>query len=94
VLDATWSDRLGGLGLRICADGGRPVTELSGRLPDQAALVGVLVSLYNLGLPLLSVVCRPATRRRDRPPEARVPAGHDVEVGVAAGESEDGSEGV
>ena len=34
-----------------------PVTELSGTLLDQGALVGVLVTLYDLGLPLLSVAC-------------------------------------
>jgi hypothetical protein len=39
---------------------GSPETELSGRLLDQAALFGVLVTLYDLGLPLLSVACRVA----------------------------------
>jgi hypothetical protein len=55
TLDAGWSERLGGL--RITADMERiePVTELIGQLPDQAALMGVLTSLYDLGLPLLSV---------------------------------------
>jgi hypothetical protein len=32
-----------------------PVTTLSGRLPDQAALLGVLNTLYDLHLPLLSM---------------------------------------
>jgi hypothetical protein len=35
--------------------GDQAVTELSGQLADQAALVGVLTSLYDLGMPLLSV---------------------------------------
>jgi hypothetical protein len=39
---------------------GYPVTELSGRLLDQAALLGVLRRLYDLRLPLLSVTCREA----------------------------------
>ena len=32
-------------------------TEISGRLPDQAALIGVLDQLYDCGIPLLSVQC-------------------------------------
>jgi hypothetical protein len=68
ALDARWSDRLGGVRLRGL---GRalPVTELSGRLLDQAALLGVLVTLYDLGLPLLSVSCRAA----EGPPDAAQP---------------------
>ena len=59
TLDARWSDRLGGLRVRPAGDAGdSPVTELGGRLLDQAALLGVLVTLYDLGLPLLSVACR------------------------------------
>ena len=34
-----------------------PVTILSGRLLDQAGLLGVLNTLYDLRLPLLSVEC-------------------------------------
>jgi hypothetical protein len=44
ALEANWSERLGD----------QAVTELSGRLPDQAGLIGVLTSLYDLGMPLLS----------------------------------------
>jgi hypothetical protein len=57
TLDERWADRVGGLRVRA-AGRGCPVTELSGRLLDQAALFGVLVTLYNLGLPLLTVDCR------------------------------------
>jgi hypothetical protein len=61
ALDARWSERLGGLRVRAWGDAGDgPVTELSGTLLDQAALVGVLVTLYDLGFPLLSVACRAA----------------------------------
>src|SRR5262245_8470601 len=62
TLDARWSDRLGGLCVHpaVRSSPGRPVTELTGRLLDQAALVGVLVTLYDLGLPLISVACRAA----------------------------------
>jgi len=34
-----------------------PVTVLTGEFQDQAALFGVLNTLYDLGLPLLSVDC-------------------------------------
>ena len=61
ALNARWSDRLGGLRVRA-AGRGDLVTELSGRLLDQAALLGVLVTLYDLGLPLRSVGCRVAPR--------------------------------
>jgi len=64
TLDESWSDRLGGLRVRPSAREA-DVSELSGRLLDQAALLGVLVTLYDLGLPLISVACR----------EARVTAG-------------------
>ena len=57
-LDDSWSDRLCGLAIRPSSqEGGRVVTVLVGSLVDQAALVGVLSTLYNLHLPLLSVEC-------------------------------------
>ena len=56
-LDETWSDRLEGM--KICrATGTRdsPVTtSLEGELSDQAALAGVLNTLYELHLPVISV---------------------------------------
>ena len=55
VLDPEWSARLGGLQILVISAGSHTATELSGELPDQAALIGVLTSLYDLGLPLLSV---------------------------------------
>src|SRR5215204_1587149 len=59
TLNPAWSDRLGGL--RVRATGrGYPETERSGRLLDQAALFGVLATLYDLGLPLRSVDCHVA----------------------------------
>ena len=74
--DATWADRLAGLAIRVSTTGGSPVTDLCGPLADQAALVGLLVGLYDLGLPLLSVACRPARGRpgaRRRRPRGRDP---------------------
>ena len=55
-LHRSWSDRLGGMALVTCDEASEePVTVLSGWLPDQAALIGVLNTLYNLHLTLLSV---------------------------------------
>jgi len=55
-LPKRWSDRLGGMTISTIDRAGEgPVTELSGRLPDQAALSGVLNTLYNLHFPLLLV---------------------------------------
>ena len=55
-LDENWSDRLGGMKItKDKQEGGTWVTTLLGRLPDQAALLGVQTALYELHLPLLSV---------------------------------------
>ena len=51
-----WADRLQGLVIRVIAsEGGSPTTLLTGELLDQAALMGVLNTLYNLHLTLLLV---------------------------------------
>jgi len=55
-LDESWSERLGGL--RITASNLKDkttVTALVGQVRDQAELVGVLNTLYELHLTLLSV---------------------------------------
>jgi hypothetical protein len=56
-LDESWFERLGGLRITACALKGHegPVTELVGQVRDQAKLAGVLNSLYELHLTLLSV---------------------------------------
>ncbi len=58
-LDEGFSDRLGGLTITPANhDDETPVTTLYGRLLDQAALLGVLNTLYNtMHLPLLLVEC-------------------------------------
>ena len=55
-IDPTWSERLEGM--TICPatrDASPPVTTLEGELSDQAALAGVLNTLYELHLPVLLV---------------------------------------
>lgn len=55
-LDKSWSDRMGGANIQVQSQPpDAPVTVLSGEFQDQAALAGVLNTLYDLGLPLLSV---------------------------------------
>jgi hypothetical protein len=56
VFDVDWLDLLSGVWV-ICHNrpGGSGVTVLIGEVADQAALVGVIEQLYNLGFPLLLV---------------------------------------
>jgi hypothetical protein len=57
-LDAKWSDRLEAMNItEIQHSGGENETILVGRLADQAALAGVLNTLYEQHLPVLSVDC-------------------------------------
>ena len=51
-LDPSWQDRFGGLRIEQQEAG---TTLLSGPLPDQAALYGVLLQIVRLGLTLLSL---------------------------------------
>lgn len=51
-LDEQWSDWLGGLAITHDDQGN---TLLSGLIPDQAALHGILVQIRDRGLPLLSL---------------------------------------
>jgi hypothetical protein len=55
VLAPTWSDHMGGMRITVVEAGDEAITELVGRLADQAALHGVLAGLYELGFPMLSV---------------------------------------
>jgi hypothetical protein len=62
-----WSDWFGGLTLIEDYDaGGRPVTTLSGMVPDQAALRGIVNRLWDLNLTLIVV------ERLARPMESEV----------------------
>ncbi len=51
-LDERWADWLSGMNLSYTPDG---ATILTGRLPDQAALHGVLVKILDIGIPLISL---------------------------------------
>ncbi|MBW2429187.1 MAG: hypothetical protein JRF56_09530 [Deltaproteobacteria bacterium] len=56
ILDRSWADRLGGMTVaEDSSDDQAAVTILEGHLPDQAALSGILNTLYEMHLPLLSV---------------------------------------
>jgi hypothetical protein len=59
VVPESWIDQLGGMGIVSVTPA---ATTLEGRLPDQAALNGVLDTLYQLRLPLLEVICLPPGR--------------------------------
>ncbi len=54
-LSQTWAGYLGGMEATVSGDGEQVVTTLSGQVRDQAALMGLLNSLYDLGFSLLSV---------------------------------------
>ena len=55
-LNASWSSRLSDMAVTVRQSGSRqPVTTLTGDLRDQAALMGVLGALYDMGYPLLNV---------------------------------------
>jgi hypothetical protein len=56
IVDESWSARLGGMRISTESAGAwPPVTVLTGEIQDQAALNGILSTLYSLGLSLLSV---------------------------------------
>jgi hypothetical protein len=55
-LSASWSSRLGDLVIIVKQPTSQPpVTTLTGEVRDQAALLGVLNALYDMGCPLLKV---------------------------------------
>lgn len=57
-LNSSWSDRLKGVTIDMdTSDEKAPICTLEGELPDQAALVGLLIALYELHMPLLTIEC-------------------------------------
>jgi hypothetical protein len=56
LLSASLADRLGDMAISVRhAKSQQPVTLLTGEVIDQAALMGVLSTLYDMGFPLLKV---------------------------------------
>ena len=58
VLSPRWSDYLSGVDITIQQREDHPYTILEGELIDQAALMGILNTLYNLGFIVLKVNCQ------------------------------------
>jgi len=56
-LPLDWSARLMGMNITMSNDADHAQSTLVGRLPDQAALSGVLNTLYDSQFPVLSVEC-------------------------------------
>ena len=54
-LDESWSAKLGGLRIRSLSGSDATETVLEGDVPDQAALKGVLATLGDLNLAMISV---------------------------------------
>jgi RimJ/RimL family protein N-acetyltransferase len=69
-LDPRWSPRLGGLTITHRPDG---TTALTGPLPDQSALHGVLTGLRDLAAPLVSIDIAPLPQPPATDPLSRVP---------------------
>jgi hypothetical protein len=65
-VDPHWSDWFNGLNLTLELDGEEtPFTTLTGRVPDQAALRGVLNKLWDMNLTLISVTQIAAAPERE-----------------------------
>ena len=59
-LDESWSNQMGGIVIRQANTADQtPISILQGEMIDQAALFGILNSLYGLGFPILSLQCTP-----------------------------------
>ena len=58
-LSQAWADYLGDVEISASGEKETMVTTLTGHALDRAALMGLLNSLYDLGLTLVSVECQP-----------------------------------
>jgi len=64
-MDPEWSGYLQGMKVSVFEEEGQETfSELSGLLPDQAALMGVLMQLYDRHIQLLSVECVSAVHKK------------------------------
>ena len=67
-LSQEWSDCLQGMTVTVFEEKEKEgYTELSGWLPDQAALMGVLQHLYNCNIPIISMEIVGAEHETERP---------------------------
>ena len=57
IVPPDWSNRLMGMNITASSDESDSNSTLVGRLPDQAALSGILNTLYETQYPVLSVEC-------------------------------------
>ena len=73
TLGPDWSEQMGGMQITVDRSTPYAITELVGRLIDQAALHGVLAALYELGLPLISVACAASEVSSDQSVAAEAP---------------------
>jgi hypothetical protein len=65
-----WTNRLEGMAIKVdTAEAGTPICTLIGELLDQAALAGVLNTLYTLHLPVVSVeyITEQVVEEQDQP---------------------------
>jgi hypothetical protein len=82
MIASDWSKRLEGMAIKHTAlDDGTPITILIGELSDQAALSGVLNTIYELHLSLIAVIKRPQVITKQE--EAR-PADDEPKNGLQA----------
>jgi hypothetical protein len=67
MVDLHWSTLLDGMTMSVIKAEGKPtVTSMEGVLSDQAALAGVLNTLYELHLPVLAVICQSYSPESDQ----------------------------
>ena len=64
-IDPSWSDWFSGMELTVEAGvDGKAITTLTGPVPDQATLRGIVTRLWDLNLTILSLVCIEPTKNR------------------------------
>jgi hypothetical protein len=74
-IDPNWAGLMAGMTLSLTQEQAcPPVTTLEGELSDQAALLGVLNTLYELHLPILSVLCRSPITASDKGGLTEIPS--------------------
>ena len=69
-LEEHWSEWLEGMTVKVeSRDRGPTITTLTGEVPDQAALQGLINRLYTMGLSLISVNLVPSSTQAEKPRE-------------------------